>query len=518
MNRNVLKKSLVMEIILLIISSLISSMGIGDNIRIKNEPQGSIIDFYPSIEWSRTYGGWDLDSGQSARQTKDGGYILIGYTRSLGPDLAEAGCLIKTDVIGDIEWYNTYGEPGALNIDVAYSVEQTDDSGYIFTGNTLSYGAIGSDIWLVKTDSNGNEVWNKIYGGKGRDHGYQVLQVDDGGYVVVGYTDSYGAGGLDFCLLKTNSEGIEEWHRTFGGVGKDFARSVDMTYDGGYILTGDTESYGCSDQCLWLVKTDSNGIEEWNRTYGGFGAYAIGESVRQTRDGGYIVTGVKRIIGEGYSVWLIKTDGNGNEVWNKTFGEPSDDLTGNEVQQTTDGGYIIVGYGFPVGPDYSFLIKTDSNGTKEWEIIFEEYDLYDDVYLYSVQQTTDGGYILGGSKDTQTYPNEMLDFCLVKVGHVPDIKITKPENAIYLFNKKIVSFFWPLIIGPIDVEVDTSDDEYGIEKVEFYVDDVYQANDTSEPYSWKWNKLMFFKHTLKAVVFNSNGNVGVEEIVVSKFF
>jgi len=517
MHKNILT---VVGITILFLGVAGTPMTLGYDVRIKDESQESILEVPFGVEWSCTYGGLDLDSGESARQTKDGGYIMIGYTRNYD-GYGEQALLIKTDVIGNIEWYNTYGEPGALNIDVAYSVEQTDDGGYIFTGNTLSYGAIGSDLWLVKTDSTGNEVWNNIYGGKGRDHGYQVLQADDGGYVAGGYTDSYGAGGMDFLLVKTDSNGAKEWIRTFGGIERDQLDSIDVTDDSGYILGGVTKSFGISGGDTfntWLIKTDANGFEIWNRTYGDIGINTVADNVKQTSDGGYICSGTKYPVRGGAQVLLIKTNSSGDMEWSKIFGEPSGHLNGYEVQQTTDGGYIIVGYGFPVGPDYSFLIKTDSNGGKEWEIIFEEYDLYDDVYLTSVQQTKDGGYIVGGSRDTQTYPNEMLDYWLVKVGHVPDIEVTKPENAIYLFNKNRVSFFWPLIIGPIDVEVDASDDEYEIEKVEFYVDDVYQANDTSEPYSWKWNKLMFFRHRLKAVVFNSNGNVGVEELVVSKFF
>jgi hypothetical protein len=510
-----LSKTLVIGIIFLFITSTVSPMVIGDNVRIKDESQVTVFEDPLGVEWSRIYGRYGTDFGNSARQTKDGGYIIVGTTTSYSPDGEYAAWLIKTDVIGNIEWYNTYGEDGILNIDVAYSVEQTDDGGYIFTGNTLSYGAIGSDLWLVKTDNVGNEEWNKIYGGKGRDHGYQVLQADDGGYVAAGYTDSYGAGSQDFYLLKTDSNGNEEWYRTYGGAESEGCWSVDKTDDGGYILTGVISSYAVGNHNLWLVKTDSNGVEEWNRTYGSVGAEANGNSVQQTSDSGYIVTGVKSVEGQGRVVLLLKTDSNGIMEWNKTFGEPSKHYWGNEVQQTNDGGYIIAVEIEGINIGDAVLIKTDANGSKEWDIKFEED--YDECFN-SVQQTRDGGYIAGGwrlpDRPKEFYP----DFWLVKVGHVPDIEVTKPENAVYLFNKKRASFFRPFIVGPIDVEVDASDDEYEIEKVEFYVDDVFQANDSSEPYVWRWDKLMFFKHTLKAVVFNSKGNVGVEEIVVSKFF
>jgi hypothetical protein len=514
MNNKLSKESLVIAITLLFIINYTTPIIIGYNVSTEDESQVSILEEPLGVEWSKVYGEGNLavDWGNSVRQTKDGGYILLGTTKSYSPDGFEAGCLIKTDVIGNIEWIKTYGEEGPYNIDVAYSVDQTDDGGYIFTGNTQSYGLESTQLWLVKTDSKGKEEWNNIYGGKELDHGYSVKQTDDGGYVAAGYTNSYGAGYLDFLLVKTDSNGTEEWIRTFGGVEGDKCWSMDTTDDGGYILTGVTLSYGAGEYNLWLVKTDSNGIEEWNRTYRSMGEDASGDSVQQTKDGGYIITGNKYIEGYGRPVLLMKTDSNGNETWNKTFGESSGSYYGQEVQQTKDGGYIIVGYVKPIGPDYSFLIKTNANGSKKWELKFEEE--YDSI-LNSVYQTYDGGYIVGGwsyTKDTHS-----PDFWLIKVGHVPDIEVTKPENAIYLFNRKIASFIRPLIIGPIKIEVNAYDDKYNIENVSFYVDDVFQASDTSRPYSWKWSKLSFFRHTLKAVAFNSNDNVGVEELVVSKF-
>jgi len=212
------------------------------------------------------------------------------------------------------------------------------------------------DVWLIKTDSNGNEEWNSTFGGSSYDRGFSVQQTNDDGYIITGYTVSYDADdtGCDVLLVKTDSNGIKEWHQTFGGTGIpnkfDMGYSVQQTNDGGYIIAGDTERYFVAKSDFLLIKTDSNGNEEWSRTFGGSAADR-GRSVKQTNDGGYIIAGWASSFGEGNpDFWLIKTDSSGNEDWNYTFGfgEDSGDW-GYSVQQTNDGGYIIAGATMPDG-------------------------------------------------------------------------------------------------------------------------------------------------------------------------
>ncbi|MDH5686018.1 MAG: hypothetical protein OEY73_05765, partial [Hadesarchaea archaeon] len=168
-------------------------------------------------------------------------------------------------------------------------IVQTSDGGYALAGSTESYGAGGFDFWLVKTDSSGNEEWSKTFGGENDDWAYSVVQTSDGGYVLAGSTMSYGAGGEDFWLVKTDSSGNEEWSKTFGGVNRDWARSVIQTSDGGYALAGG-----------WLLKTDSSGNEEWSKTFGGANG-GTAWSIVQTSDGGYALAG-----GSGANFWLVK--------------------------------------------------------------------------------------------------------------------------------------------------------------------------------------------------------------------
>jgi len=161
------------------------------------------------------------------------------------------------------EWNKTYG--GTSN-DVAWSAVQTWDGGYALAGYTESFGAGDSDFWLVKTDSSGNIQWNKTYGGTNTDYAHSVVQTWDGGYALAGDTWSLELDDADFWLVKTDSSGNMQWSKTYGGTNYDCVRSVVQTWDGGYALAGYTYSFGAGDSDFWLVKTDSSGNIQWNKT------------------------------------------------------------------------------------------------------------------------------------------------------------------------------------------------------------------------------------------------------------
>ena len=340
--------------------------------------------------WEQTIGGESWDFGYSVQQTQDGGYIICGHTPSFenGDDDV---WLIKTDGNGQEQWSQTFG--GEVG-DRGYSVQQTTDGGYIITGWTFSFGNGGLDVYLIKTDENGNEEWSKTFEG---DYGRSVQQTTDGGYIIGGYTNSFGNGGYDVYLIKTDENGTELWSQTYGGEGDDIGYSVQQTTDGGYIITGYTESFGNGSNDVYLIKIDENGNEEWSQTFGGE-VGDLGYSVQQTTDGGYIITGKTNS-----DVYLIKTDENGNELWSQTFGGGD---YGFSVQQTTDGGYIITG---ETNSHDVYLIKTDENGNEQWSQTFGGNGWETG---YSVQQTTDGGYIITGN--TESFGNGQNDIYLIK--------------------------------------------------------------------------------------------------------
>jgi parallel beta-helix repeat protein len=377
-------------------------------------------------EWSKTFGGSSYDYGYSVQQTTDGGYIITGETYSYGAGYSDVW-LIKTDSEGNKEWDKTFGGSSS---DDGNSVQQASDGGYIITGRTRSYGASYGyyDVWLIKTDSEGDKQWSKTFGGDSYDSSYDcgssVQQTSDSGYIITGSTESYGAGYYDVWLIKTDSEGDKQWSKTFGGDSYDYGSSVQQTSDSGYIITGSTESYGAGYYDVWLIKTDSEGDKQWDKNFGGSDDDR-GYSVQQTRDGGYILTGKTESYGAGEEdVWLIKTDSLGNKEWDKTFGGSYDDR-GYSVQQTNDSGYIITGYGAGYYGDV-LLIKTDSEGNKEWDKTFGGSD---EDHGYSVQQTRDGGYIITGYTESYGAGDEDVWLIKVKVKAVPTASFTyTPPN------------------------------------------------------------------------------------------
>jgi len=251
------------------------------------------------MQWQKTHGGNQRTVGYSIVQTSDGGFAIAGLTDRNSPGNGDA-LLLKTDANGTLQWQGSYG---GTQDEYCYSVVQTSDGGYALTGSTLSFGASLYDVFFVKTDDDGNQLWQKMYGGTMSDWGHSLIQTNDGGYTIAGYTYSYGAGGSDMFLVKTDINGTVQWQKTYGGTQGEAAYSVIQTHDGGYAIAGFTNSFGVGDYDVYLVKTDSAGTKIWEKVYGGEQNW--GQSVVQASDGSYLVAGFDVEIGD---VYLVKTD------------------------------------------------------------------------------------------------------------------------------------------------------------------------------------------------------------------
>ncbi len=410
--------------------------------------------------WTRTYGGAESEYAYSVEQTTDGGYIFCGKTHYYGQS-DDSVYLVKTDANGDPLWTRTYG---GYWYECGNSVQQTTDGGYIITGWTLSFGPGWSDVYLVKTDASGDVLWTRAHGGEdGDEEGWSVRQTTDGGYIFVGNADSFGAGGQDVYIFKTDANGDSVWARTYGGSSNDFARCVQQTTDGGYIVVGTTLSFGAGSFDIYLLKIDANGDTLWTRTYGGEG-FDHGKSVLQIADGGYIIAGSTSSFGAGLSdVYLLKVDANGNTLWTRTYGGSDRDY-GSSVHQTVDGGYIITGntLSFGAGNYDVYVLKTDSNGDTVWT---RTYGGSERDYGQSIQQTADGGYIAAGY--TESFGAGRTDAWLLKLaGEVqPDVSIeivpddppvTVPQGGTFGFTGTLtnntdepqVTDAWTMAVGP----------------------------------------------------------------------
>ena len=310
-------------------------------------------------QWSQTYGGPESDVIYAVQKTEDGGYILAGETHSSeGATAAQSDYwLVKTDTDGKPEWERSFGNlEQSLTItttdtsDVAHSVRQTRDGGYVLAGSSSS--SSGTGVWLLRTDSSGELLWSRNPGIATGAVAYDAAETADNGFIVAGSADSV-LRGSEAILIKTDSDGDTRWTRSFGGEFNDEARSVVLTSDGGYALGGFSwsDSAGLSD--FWMVKTDGEGRLEWQRTFGGVARDAA-HSLAQTGDDGYVLAGWSESFSRGDRFWVVKTGPAGRQEWNRAYTQIGSADSGigaapassgaRAIRQTEDRGFIIAGW------------------------------------------------------------------------------------------------------------------------------------------------------------------------------
>ena len=375
--------------------------------------------------WQKTYGGTKDEYGLSAQQTLDGGYIIAGRTNSFGAGNYDV-FLIRTNANGDTLWTKTYGGAGD---DAGESVEQTKDGGFIVAGTTNSFSHL-IQVYLIKTNSSGDTLWTKTYGGSGDEYCSSAHQTTDGGYIV-----TWDQSLSDLYVIKTNSSGDILWTRTYGKGGRygtDVGPKITQTKDGGYIVEGCFYDQSTNLHSIYIIKTNANGDTLWTRTYGLEGARAtFGRAIQQTADSGYIVVGsadlpIKTVI------YFVKTTAIGDTLWTRTYGKTGWTY-GDYIQQTTDGGYIVVGEICPHADNNFdvYLFKTNSYGDTLWTRTYGGQNMDKGHY---VEQMNDGGYVIIG--ETYSFGNAWQMY-LIKTAANGIVGVTdnKPNGDIpTLFN------------------------------------------------------------------------------------
>lgn len=364
------------------------------------------LTFITETLFNKTYGSNGSDRGVEIIQARDGNYMIVG--NSTGPSGDLDVYLIKLDHEGDKIWEHTYG---GNEDDNGWSVKETNDNGFIITGFTKSYGAINNDIFLLKVDNIGNEEWIKTYGMDGDDIGWALDITADGNFIIAAQTNSFGAGDLDAYLLCTNASGDSLWSRTYGGPQVDRVFSITQTKNGEIAMAGITYSFGAGDRDAYLILTDPAGNLKWQRTYGGPG-YDNAHHVITNKLGNLILTGY----GDHFSIYgkrdifLKEIDTQGNEIWSNSFGGGDHDH-GINVIQTSNNGYLITGYTFSYGEGAldAYTVKTDEKGQQIWYKTFG--GAYNDSGYCAIQDQN-GNYVLTGR--TFDMDNSISDLMVIK--------------------------------------------------------------------------------------------------------
>lgn len=323
-----------------------------------------------NLQWQKSIQSAFEDQGAAIFQTADRGYAVAGWinTRTWG-DSPPDTCLLRLSAPGNVVWDYSVSEqnPSTHSREKLFSVCAGPGGSFIAAGTQHvstppDRPDSGYDACFLRISADGKYLWKRNWGGTGQDAVNSIRPAGDGGFIAAGETDSFGAGERDFWVLKIDAEGRPLWQRTYGGRSDDYARSVEPTRDGGYIVAGITETFGAGDMDAWVLKLDSKGSVEWQYTYGAAGGdYA--HAVRQTADGGFIVAGSTASAGRGMDAWLLKLSSLGAIEWQKAYGGSKSE-SAFALDLRPGGGYYVAGKTrtFGNGNEDAMVLKVDRLG------------------------------------------------------------------------------------------------------------------------------------------------------------
>ena len=291
-------------------------------------------------------------------ENSESGYIVLGNT--ISPiDESKDILVFKTNQSGHTEWFSRYGSSEDQE---GHSILSLINGGYIICGQSIDENTGFNMLYLLKINLDGTQVWEQTFGGNGENYGFSIIESNDGSFLITGMTENSDDMSGDAWLLKVDLDGNKIWEQTYGGTGTDLSRSLVYTGDG-YIMVGNTSSYGSGNNDIFVIKVNIEGTQEWSNTYGGSGT-DIGRKIIKTSDGSFAIAGYTDSFGEnsGFNVWLLKIDALGNLLWDKTFGADGNDRA-LSAQQTSDGGFVLTGFSNSIDSASDILIiKTDDKG------------------------------------------------------------------------------------------------------------------------------------------------------------
>ena len=340
---------------------------------------------------------WDI------KTTNDGGYVVVGYVDSFraGGRSNYDALILKLDMKGNQTWAKTF--KGTL----AFSIQQAADDSYVLAGYTGSLFSTDNDAFVMKLDPNGNQVWAKAFGGTAGARAYGLQLTADGGCVLAGQIAGFGAGEWNALIMKLDLNGNQIWAKALGGNHSDYARSVQLTADGGYALAGYTNSFGAGNSDALVIKLDEEGNQVWARSFGG-SRIDIAYHIQPIAGDGYVVAGYTRSFDRSPHVnvehaLIMKLDLNGNQAWVRTFGKSSNSARAYSIRQTVNDGYVVAGSIHPVSRA-SLIMKLDTSGHLVWSKTLKDSDSDSDSSVaYNIQLTADGGYIVAGDGEVDGF-------------------------------------------------------------------------------------------------------------------
>ena len=408
-------------------------------------------NYGPEEKWNKTYGGRFFDNVVNSEMTTDGGYILCGSTRSFNDnnDENEDGWLLKIDEFGNEIWNKTFDKNGE---EIFTSVSETSNNEFILNGLTISNNEDDSDLWIIKIDEYGNEIWNKTFGGINWDYSFsRILETNDGAYILSGFSNSYTHFQGDVWVIKIDNNGREEWNRTYGGNNFDYGADIITAHDYGYIILGNTYSYGGGNCDCWIIKIDDNGNERWNKTFGE-GFYEQGETLVRTEDDCYIAGGIAEYVIDAendyfyldFDMWLFKFDNFGNLIWEEMIGERFFDEFVSSIELSSNSGFLISGRKdyLANGKIDALLIKTDQNGKVEWKKNIEGSE---NQFAVNTIQTDNNDYMVFGM--TNSYGKGDYDAWIILYSHFENIRPNKPNAPTGSATKKVMKEYEYNCIG-----------------------------------------------------------------------